>query len=107
MQLQQKKMADMVTEITLGLHAVHRVAKIKDEGKLAPEMVSIVKRNNCGKALDIARMSRDMMGGNGLVDEYHVMRHAANLETVNTYEGTHDIHSLILGRAITGHQAFF
>lgn len=100
-------MANMLTEITLGLHAVHRVARLKDEGNLAPEMISIVKRNNCGKALDIARLARDMMGGNGLVDEYHVMRHAANLETVNTYEGTHDIHSLILGRAITGIQAFF
>lgn len=106
MQLQQKKMADMLTEITLGLHAVHRVARIKDEGMLAPEMISIVKRNNCGKALDIARAARDMMGGNGLVDEYHVLRHSQNLETVNTYEGTHDIHSLILGRAITGLQAF-
>lgn len=100
-------MADMLTEITLGLHAVHRVSQLKDDGLLAPEMISIVKRNNCGKALDIARQARDMMGGNGLVDEYHVMRHAQNLETVNTYEGTHDIHSLILGRAITGHQAFF
>lgn len=107
MQIQQKKMADMCTEITLGLHAVHRVARLKDEGNLAPEMISMVKRNNCGKALEIARMARDMMGGNGLVDEYHVMRHAQNLETVNTYEGTHDIHALILGRAITGHQAFF
>lgn len=107
MQLQQKKMADMLTEITLGTHAVHRVATLKDQGLLAPEMISIVKRNNCGKALDIARQARDMMGGNGLVDEYHVMRHAQNLETVNTYEGTHDIHSLILGRAITGMQAFF
>ena len=97
----------MLTEITLGLHAVHRVARIKDEkGKLAPEMISVVKRNNCGKALEIARTARDMFGGNGIVDEYHVMRHAANLETVNTYEGTHDIHSLILGRAITGLQAF-
>lgn len=93
----------MLTEITLALHAVHRVAQLKDEGKLAPEMISIVKRNNCAKSLEIARMARDMMGGNGLVDEYHVMRHAQNLETVNTYEGTHDIHSLILGRAITGH----
>ena len=92
----------MCTEITLGLHAVHRVSTLKDEGNLAPEMISMVKRNNCGKALEIARLARDMMGGNGLVDEYHVMRHAANLETVNTYEGTHDIHSLILGRAITG-----
>ena len=95
-------MANMMTEATLGLHAVHRVAQLKDQGMLAPEMISIVKRNNCGKALDIARLARDMMGGNGLVDEYHVMRHAANLETVNTYEGTHDIHALILGRAITG-----
>lgn len=107
MQLQQLKMANMLTEITLGLHAVHRVSILKDQNQLAPEMISIVKRNNCGKALDIARQARDMMGGNGLVDEYHVMRHAQNLETVNTYEGTHDIHSLILGRAITGHQAFF
>ena len=96
----------MVTEITLGLHAVHQVARIKDEGLLAPEMISLVKRNNCGKALYIASMARDMMGGNGIVDEYHVMRHLANLETVNTYEGTHDVHSLILGRAITGIQAF-
>lgn len=97
----------MMTEITLGLHAVYRVARIKDEeGKLAPEMISIVKRNNCGKSLEIARTARDMLGGNGIVDEYHVMRHAANLETVNTYEGTHDVHSLILGRAITGLQAF-
>jgi len=100
-------MADMLTEITLGLHTVKRVSDLKDAGMLAPEMISIVKRNNCGKALDIARLARDMMGGNGLVDEYHVMRHAQNLETVNTYEGTHDIHSLILGRAITGVQAFF
>jgi len=99
-------MANMLTEITLGLHAVHRVARLKDEGNLAPEMISMVKRNNCGKALDIARMSRDMLGGNGLVDEYHVMRHSQNLETVNTYEGTHDIHALIIGRAITGLQAF-
>jgi glutaryl-CoA dehydrogenase len=99
-------MANMLTEITLGLHAVYRVARLKDEGKLAPEMISIVKRNNCGKALDIARTARDMLGGNGLVDEYHVMRHSQNLETVNTYEGTHDIHALILGRAITGLQAF-
>ena len=92
----------MLTEITLGLHAVHQVARLKDAGELAPEMISLVKRNNCGKALDIARMARDMLGGNGLVDEYHIMRHAQNLETVNTYEGTHDIHALILGRAITG-----
>jgi glutaryl-CoA dehydrogenase len=95
-------MADMMTEITLGLHAVHRVATLKDEGNFAPEMISIVKRNNCGKALEIARLARDMMGGNGLVEDYHVIRHAQNLETVNTYEGTHDIHTLILGRAITG-----
>ena len=96
----------MCTEITLGLHAVHRVARLKDEGKLAPEMVSMVKRNNCGKALAIAREARDMLGGNGIVDEYHIIRHVCNLETVNTYEGTHDIHALIMGRAITGLQAF-
>lgn len=107
MQIPQLKMANMLTEITLGLHAVHRVSQLKDEGNLSPEMISIVKRNNCGKALDIARTARDMFGGNGIVDEYHVLRHATNLETVNTYEGTHDIHALILGRAITGHQAFF
>jgi len=89
-------MANMCTEITLGLHAVHRVSTLKDEGNLAPEMISMVKRNNCGKALEIARLARDMMGGNGLVDEYHVMRHAANLETVNTYEGTNDIESKII-----------
>jgi len=106
MQLIQKKMADMATEITLGLHAVHRVSQLKDAGKLAPEMVSMVKRNNCGKALQIAREARDMLGGNGIVDEYHIIRHLCNLETVNTYEGTHDIHALILGRAITGLQAF-
>lgn len=92
----------MCTEITLGLHAVHRVSQLKDSNQLAPEMISVVKRNNCGKALDIARMARDMHGGNGIVDEYHVIRHMANLETVNTYEGTHDIHALIIGRAITG-----
>mmetsp|Transcript_23774 Transcript_23774/g.23696 ORF Transcript_23774/g.23696 Transcript_23774/m.23696 type:complete len:98 (-) Transcript_23774:26-319(-) len=97
----------MVTEISLGLHAVHRVSQLKDEGKLSPEMISLVKRNNCGKALDIARHARDMLGGNGIVDEYGVIRHLINLETVNTYEGTHDIHALILGRAITGLQAFF
>jgi glutaryl-CoA dehydrogenase len=100
-------MANMLTEISLGLHAVHQVSLLKDKDELAPEMVSIVKRNNCGKALAIAREARDMLGGNGIVDEYHVLRHAQNLETVNTYEGTHDIHALILGRAITGHQAFF
>ncbi|NIX78281.1 acyl-CoA dehydrogenase [Microvirga terricola] len=106
-QLVQKKLADMMTEITLGLHASLRVGRLFDEGKLAPEMISLVKRNNCGKALDIARMARDMHGGNGIQEEYHVMRHAQNLETVNTYEGTHDVHALILGRAQTGLQAFF
>lgn len=105
-QIPQLKFANMLTEIQLALHTTHRIARLKDEGKMAPEMISIVKRNNCGKALDIARTARDMLGGNGIVDEYHVMRHAANLETVNTYEGTHDIHALILGRAITGLQAF-
>ena len=106
-QLVQKKLADMVTEISLGLQASLRVGRLFDAGTLAPEMISIVKRNNCGKALDIARIARDMHGGNGISEEYHVMRHAQNLETVNTYEGTHDIHALILGRAITGLQAFF
>jgi glutaryl-CoA dehydrogenase len=106
-QLVQKKLADMVTEISLGLQGSLRVGRLFDDGKLAPEMISIVKRNNCGKALDIARQARDMHGGNGISEEYHVMRHAQNLETVNTYEGTHDIHALILGRAITGLQAFF
>ena len=106
-QLFQKKLADMQTEIALGLQGSLRVGRLMDEGKLAPEMVSLVKRNNCGKALDIARMARDMHGGNGIQIEYHVMRHAANLETVNTYEGTHDVHALILGRAQTGLQAFF
>jgi glutaryl-CoA dehydrogenase len=105
-QLIQKKLADMETEITLGLHASLRVGRLFDEGKLAAEAISIVKRNNCGKALDIARQARDMHGGNGVADEYHVIRHAMNLEAVNTYEGTHDIHALILGRAITGIQAF-
>jgi glutaryl-CoA dehydrogenase len=106
-QLVQKKLADMQTEIALGLQASLRVGRLFDEGKLAPEAISIVKRNNCGKALDIARTARDMHGGNGIQIEYHVMRHAQNLETVNTYEGTHDVHALILGRAITGLQAFF
>jgi len=106
-QLFQKKLADMLTEITLGLHGALQLGRLMDEGKAAPDMVSILKRNNCGKALDIARMARDMHGGNGIADEYHVMRHAANLETVNTYEGTHDVHALILGRAQTGLQAFF
>src|ERR1700738_2620778 len=105
-QLVQKKLADMQTEIALGLQASLRVGRLMDEGKMAPEMISIVKRNNCGKALDIARVARDMHGGNGIQIEYHVMRHAQNLETVNTYEGTHDVHALILGRAITGIQAF-
>ncbi|MCX7371541.1 MAG: acyl-CoA dehydrogenase family protein, partial [Alphaproteobacteria bacterium] len=105
-QLIQKKLADMQTEITLGLQAALRVGRLFDEGRAAPEMISLIKRNNCGKALDIARMSRDMHGGNGIVDEYHVIRHVMNLETVNTYEGTHDVHALILGRAITGLNAF-
>ena len=106
-QLVQKKLADMQTEIALGLQGSLRVGRLFDEGRMAPEMISIVKRNNCGKALDIARQARDMHGGNGIMGEYHVMRHAQNLETVNTYEGTHDVHALILGRAITGLQAFF
>ena len=106
-QLFQKKFADMQTEITLGLQASLRVGRLFDEDKAAPEMISLVKRNNCGKALDIARMARDMHGGNGIQIGYHVMRHAQNLETVNTYEGTHDVHALILGRAQTGIQAFF
>ena len=105
-QLYQKKLADMQTEITLGLQASLRVGRLFDEGKMAPEMISIVKRNNCGKALDIARVARDMHGGNGISAEFHVIRHAINLETVNTYEGTHDVHALILGRAITGIAAF-
>nr|WP_210281632.1 acyl-CoA dehydrogenase [Pseudochelatococcus contaminans] len=106
-QLYQKKLADMQTEIALGLQASLRVGRLMDEGSFAPEIISIVKRNNCGKALDIARQARDMHGGNGIQIEYHVMRHAQNLETVNTYEGTHDVHALILGRAQTGLQAFF
>ena len=106
-QLFQKKLADMQTEIALGLQGSLRVGRLMDEGRFAPEMISLVKRNNCGKALDIARQARDMHGGNGIQIEYHVMRHAQNLETVNTYEGTHDVHALILGRAITGLQAFF
>jgi glutaryl-CoA dehydrogenase len=105
-QLIQKKLADMMTEITLGLHAVLRVGRLMDGHREAPEMISLVKRNNCGKALDIARVARDMHGGNGIVDEYHVIRHVMNLETVNTYEGTHDVHALILGRAQTGLNAF-
>ena len=106
-QLVQKKLADMLTEISLGLQGSLRVGRLMDEGRAVPDMISIVKRNNCGKALDIARVARDMHGGNGIQADYHVMRHAANLETVNTYEGTHDVHALILGRAITGLQAFF
>ncbi len=105
-QLIQKKLADMQTEIALGLQSALRCGRLMDEGRLASEAISLVKRNGCGKALDIARTARDMHGGNGIVDEYHVMRHATNLETVNTYEGTHDIHALILGRAQTGLQAF-
>jgi glutaryl-CoA dehydrogenase len=105
-QLIQKKLADMQTEITLGLQTCLRLGRLLDEGKAAPEAISLAKRNSCGKALDIARMSRDMHGGNGISDEYDVIRHLVNLETVNTYEGTHDIHALILGRAQTGLQAF-
>ncbi len=109
----------MLTEITLGTHAVYQVSRLKDEGQVAPEMISLVKRNNCGKllyfnqilnigkALDIVRQCRDILGGNGIVDEYHIIRHVMNLESVNTYEGTHDIHALILGRAITGLQSFY
>jgi len=105
-QLIQLKLANMETEIALGLQAVLRVGRLFDEHRVAPEMISLVKRNNCGKALDIARVARDMHGGNGIVDEYHVIRHVMNLETVNTYEGTHDVHALILGRAQTGLNAF-
>ena len=105
-QLIQKKLADMQTEIALGLQACLRVGRLMDAGQSQPEMVSLIKRNSCGKALDIARMARDMHGGNGIHDEYHVIRHMINLETVNTYEGTHDVHALILGRAQTGLQAF-
>jgi glutaryl-CoA dehydrogenase len=105
-QLIQKKLADMQTEIAVGLQACLRVGRLLDNGRCPPELISLVKRNSCGKALDIARMARDMHGGNGIVDEFHVIRHVMNLETVNTYEGTHDIHALILGRAQTGIQAF-
>jgi glutaryl-CoA dehydrogenase len=105
-QLVQKKLADMQTEIALGLQAALRAGRMFDEGKLSPDTISLIKRNNCGKALDIARLSRDMHGGNGISAEFHVMRHLTNLETVNTYEGAHDVHALILGRAITGIQAF-
>jgi glutaryl-CoA dehydrogenase len=106
-QLVQKKLADMQTEIALGLQAALRVGRLIDEGQWAPEMISLIKRNNCGKALDIARLARDIHGANGISGGYHVMRHAQNLETVNTYEGAHDVHALILGRAQTGLQAFF
>ncbi|MFH1158816.1 MAG: acyl-CoA dehydrogenase [Pseudomonadota bacterium] len=105
-QLIQKKLADMQTEITLGLQGALRLGRLIDEGRAAPEAVSLMKRNNCGKSLDIARVARDMLGGNGVSDEYHIIRHVMNLESVNTYEGTHDIHALILGRAQTGIQAF-
>ena len=105
-QLVQKKLADMQTEIALGLQGALRVGRLFDAGRVAPEMISLIKRNNAGKALDIARVARDMHGGNGIADEFHVIRHMLNLETVNTYEGTHDIHALILGRAQTGIQAF-
>jgi glutaryl-CoA dehydrogenase len=105
-QLVQKKLADMLTEITLGLHLALRAGRLLDSGQLPSEAISLIKRNNCGKALAIARDARDIHGGNGISDEYHVMRHLCNLETVNTYEGTHDVHALILGRAITGLQAF-
>ena len=106
-QLFQKKLADMLTEITLGLQASLQVGRLMDAGTAAPEMISLVKRNNCGKALDVARNTRDMHGGNGISEEFQVIRHMVNLETVNTYEGTHDVHALILGRAQTGLQAFF
>jgi glutaryl-CoA dehydrogenase len=106
-QLIQKKLADMQTEIALGLQGCLRVGRLMDQDQAVPEMISLIKRNSCGKALDIARMARDMHGGNGIHDEYHVIRHMINLETVNTYEGTHDVHALILGRAQTGLQAFY
>jgi glutaryl-CoA dehydrogenase len=106
-QLVQKKLADMQTEITLGLHAALRLSRMIDEGKASPPAISMLKRNNCGKALDVARLARDIHGGNGIAEEFHIMRVMCNLETVNTYEGTHDIHALVLGRAQTGIQAFF
>ena len=106
-QLFQKKLADMQTEISLALQGSLRVGRLMDEGRAAPEMISIIKRNNCGKALEIARAARDMHGGNGIQEDYQIMRHMVNLETVNTYEGTHDVHALIIGRAQTGLQAFF
>ena len=106
-QLVQKKLADMQTEIAIGLQGALRLGRMLEAGKASPPSISLMKRNNCGKALEIARLARDMHGGNGISEEYHVMRVLANLETVNTYEGTHDIHALILGRAQTGIQAFF
>ena len=106
-QLVQLKLANMQTEIALGLQAALRVGRLMDEDNAAPEIISLIKRNNCGKALDIARVARDMHGGNGISDEFHIIRHVMNLEAVNTYEGTHDIHALILGRAQTGIQAFY
>ena len=106
-QLVQKKLADMQTEIAIGFQAALRVGQLIDEGNMQPEMISLIKRNSAGKALEIARQARDILGGNGIIDEYHVIRHVLNLETVNTYEGTHDIHALILGRSQTGIQAFF
>lgn len=105
-QIIQKKLADMVTEINLGIIACNHVGRLKDDGKMTNEMISILKRNSCMKALDIARVARDMLGANGVSDEYHVIRHSCNLEAVNTYEGTSDIHALIIGRAITGLAAF-
>jgi glutaryl-CoA dehydrogenase len=105
-QLVQLKLANMQTDITLGMQAALQVGRLLDSGNWAPEMISMIKRNNCGKALEIARISRDMHGGNGISDEFGVMRHMVNLESVNTYEGTHDVHALILGRAQTGIQAF-
>ncbi|MEL6958219.1 MAG: acyl-CoA dehydrogenase family protein, partial [Pseudomonadota bacterium] len=106
-QLFQKKLADMQTDITLGLAGALQLGRLMDDGHAAPEMISLMKRNNCGKALDVARAARDMHGGNGISEDFQVMRHMVNLETVNTYEGTHDVHALILGRAQTGLQAFF
>ncbi len=105
-QIVQLKLADMQSEITLGLHAALRVGRMLDAGTAAPETISLIKRNNVGKALDIARVARDLHGANGILDEYHVIRHLLNLESVNTYEGTHDVHALILGRAQTGLNAF-
>jgi glutaryl-CoA dehydrogenase len=106
-QLVQKKLVDMQTEISLGLLGSLSLGRALDDNAWSPESISLMKRNNCGKALDIARVSRDIHGGNGISSDYHIMRHSMNLETVNTYEGTHDIHALILGRAQTGHQAFY